>query len=356
MNDPSSKQTESSSDITESVAKADKSKSNSMESKEKHHHSESKCSEARRLPSKLPELPNLVFGNQIGEGHFSQVWRGTYKNQDVAIKVIERGSERAVADEVYILKQLRGLPNIIQIRRVFTSSCENTILVFSYHESIPRQELLGKLNIQSLRTVLQNLLIALQAAHALTIAHRDVKLSNIMIAPDFSICLIDWGCACILSEEERHFTRAGARLCRSPEMLLGYHKYDCRCDIWATGIFLLYLLSCGRIPWGSESSCQTLLDLLPFYGFNTVLELKTKFGDDFRYPQGFDEMIDSITDFTPSKTIPSLFSKNLKRLTHPLLTDLILKMLAFDPDNRPTATQCLEHPFFTIQLDLDQSI
>ena len=307
---------------------------------------EQKVPEERRVPTKLPDLPNLVFGEQIGEGHFSQVWRGTYKNKDVAIKVIERGSNRTVAEEVYILKQLRGLPNIINLRRVFTSSCENVILVFNFCESIPREELLGKLNIYHLRTILQNLLIALQAAHELTIAHRDVKLSNIMIAPDFSICLIDWGCACVLSEEKHHFTRAGSRLCRSPEMLLGYHLYDCKCDIWATGIFLLYLLSCAHIPWGGESSCQTLMNLLPFYGFNAVLELKAKLGDDTRYPQGFDELIDTITEFTPSKTIPSLFSQNLKRLIHPLLTDLLLKMLALDPDNRPTAEECLQHQFF----------
>ena len=30
--------------------------------------------------------------------------------------------------------------------------------------------------------------------------------------------------------------------------------------------------------------------------------------------------------------------------------DLIYKMLAFDPNKRPTANQCLSHPFFTSEI------
>jgi len=33
--------------------------------------------------------------------------------------------------------------------------------------------------------------------------------------------------------------------------------------------------------------------------------------------------------------------------------DLILKMLQWDPQKRPTAQQCLQHPFFTLQVRQD---
>jgi serine/threonine protein kinase len=46
----------------------------------------------------------------------------------VAIKVIERGSERLVAAEIAFLQRLRGLPHIIQLLQVITQ--DHTFLVF----------------------------------------------------------------------------------------------------------------------------------------------------------------------------------------------------------------------------------
>merc|ERR1740120_44447 len=36
---------------------------------------------------------------------------------------------------------------------------------------------------------------------------------------------------------------------------------------------------------------------------------------------------------------------------HPMAADLVMRMLAYSEQHRPTASACLEHPFFTEALD-----
>ncbi len=89
---------------------------------------------------------------------------------------------------------------------------------------------------------------ALAHAHGLRILHRDVKLDNIMLTPDKSVKLLDFGLAKVL-DENPHASQfiVGTPAYMSPEQLAG-KMLDERTDIYSLGI-LMYRLFTGVVPF-----------------------------------------------------------------------------------------------------------
>ena len=57
----------------------------------------------------IPHIPDLECQKLIGSGHFSCVYRGSYKGRSpVSIKIIDSYHEREILKEIYILKKIKG--------------------------------------------------------------------------------------------------------------------------------------------------------------------------------------------------------------------------------------------------------
>jgi len=101
---------------------------------------------------------------------------------------------------------------------------------------------------------------ALHAVHVQEVVHLDVKPANVIIRPDGSAVLVDFGLARhahypdLLAEEFRHPMGSGPYI--SPEQVLGVRQ-DPRSDVFALGA-VLYQLATGEYPHGRPTSVSGL--------------------------------------------------------------------------------------------------
>lgn len=87
----------------------------------------------------------------------------------------------------------------------------------------------------------------LRDAHAAGVVHRDVKPANVMLSPEGTVVLVDFGIA-RLDAGMQTVTVMGTPAYMAPEQLRG-DAVDGRCDLYALGC-LLYELLTGQPPFG----------------------------------------------------------------------------------------------------------
>ena len=292
--------------------------------------------EQRHELKERPNIPELEFIKIVGHGNFSHVYEGKYKNKKVAIKVIERGNEYSINTEIEILQELSNTSHITNLLHVFNDP--QPILVFDYVNSIYINSFFGIIKLNELKYLLKSVLEALNVAHNKGIVHRDVKLQNILVENGFkNIVLIDWGSGAFVSDSLN--SKAGSRSIRPPEMLLGYRGYGTKCDIWAIGILILYFLTNGKIPWKTRSSVTSLLIMSNYFGKSKIIKLAEKYN--LKIPRPLDNQPDE-----PILSIESSFISKNKNIYNNNLFNLMNLCLSIDPNDRPTASMALSHPFF----------
>lgn len=80
----------------------------------------------------------------------------------------------------------------------------------------------------------------------MNILHRDIKCANILVAPDGTLKLCDFGLSRIVSKfsKQKPLTpRVVTRWYRAPELLLGDNYYLYGIDLWSAGCVLAEILS-----------------------------------------------------------------------------------------------------------------
>ena len=112
----------------------------------------------------------------------------------------------------------------------------------------------GRLNEQFVRRVATQLLRALSYAHGRGIIHRDIKPSNILLMPDGTVKVADFGIARIVEEDAAETGEpgeiVGSARYMSPEQLKGEEATP-RSDIYSVGVLLYHCLT-GRPPFSGD--------------------------------------------------------------------------------------------------------
>jgi len=186
-----------------------------------------------------------------------------------------------------------------------------------------------------LRTSLRGPLRQLVEMHAQGAAHRDLKLSNVVIGEDGGGTLIDFShmlrdCTTPHRTATRH---VGTTFFRAPELCLVHdnpHPVDWRAaDVWSFGIMIV-----GAVcPWyyhPTNSDHHALAVHAVQLGLPVPEDVKA-----------------AIKDF-PSPSLPSgrTVLDHIELQVGRDLVGLLRSMLCFDPSRRITARQALDHPFW----------
>lgn len=168
------------------------------------------------------------------------------------------------AHEGRLLRELDH-PNIVKVLDTFTAGTEH-YLVLEYLAGGSLRDILDQrkqLPLDRVIAIALELSDALTRAHHLGIVHRDIKPANILIAPDGTPRLTDFGTAVRVSqldEDSQTGTITGTYAYLSPEACQG-QLVDGRADIWSQGVLLFEMLT-GELPFPGRLPGQVITAIL----------------------------------------------------------------------------------------------
>ena len=145
------------------------------------------------------------------------------------------------------------------------------------------------------------------------IAHRDLKLENILVDDDMNLKVADFGFATFKDIHKLRSYR-GTKTYMAPEIKEG-KQYDGRqVDVFSTGV-ILWIIVKGIFPFQEARK------------------------DDYYYKLILQGQLAQYWKKTSSEALSDEFK------------DLILKMLNYDPSQRPTVAELRGHPWMQVEID-----
>jgi len=215
-------------------------------------------------------FPGIVHIKPIGYGSFSSVYTGEYSptHTQVAIKVISRESLDAPSKVIHFQREIELMRKIdhpfIAQYISFVSDMENYFLLMEFGSDGNLLNMInsnGKMNERDAQKVFCQLTSALRYLHEeMLIAHRDLKMENLLLNPDFNLRLIDFGLSAQASLSENLFsTFCGSLPYIAPE-IVNKNQYTYAVDMWSAGV-LLYTMVVGHLPF-SSSNTHRLMHLI----------------------------------------------------------------------------------------------
>jgi Tol biopolymer transport system component/predicted Ser/Thr protein kinase len=217
----------------------------------------------------------------LGAGGMGEVFRARdlTLRRDVALKVLLPAFAEDAARRTRLAREARLLatlnhPNVAQVYGVEDSPA-GLAIVMEYVEGRTLRDLIrsGSVDQQRVPDLARQIASALDAAHEKGLIHRDLKPANIIVTPDGTAKLLDFGLAKAwmgdtgagASDEATVTSTAigalvGTPAYMSPEQARG-QTLDRRADVWAFGCVLFELLS-GRPAFAGDTISDTVAAVL----------------------------------------------------------------------------------------------
>ena len=269
-----------------------------------------------------------TFKDIIGKGSFGIVRTGYRKKEfsphkiyaikSICKKHLKKRDINNIEKELDILSSLDH-PNISRFYEAFhDENYFNIIMELCRGKSLTKflKDSGGYLDEKSSRIIIMKILHAVNYCHSFGIVHCDLKPDNIIFEIPkeeedleyngnydenyMDLKIVDFGLSSRIKKNQKLSNTVGTPYFIAPEMLNG--GYDERCDIWSIGVILYYMLS-GKFPFKSD---------------------------------------DNIDIFQKIETeTPNFWELNISENSF----DFLRKCLTKNPKLRPSAKECLLHPW-----------
>jgi hypothetical protein len=191
----------------------------------------------------------------------------TALNRSVAIKVLEpalavdpRAVERFKREAVTAANLEH--PSIVRVYDVEQSGHLYYIAMRYVHGTTLRDILRdnGPLPLETIVKIIRPIASALHYAHQHGVIHRDVKPGNILVEPDGTVLLTDFGIARAADNSQSHLTATGHVMGTAdylaPEQISG-RPAETRSDVYSLGVVLYEMLT-GVTPFAGENAASVL--------------------------------------------------------------------------------------------------
>ena len=286
----------------------------------------------------------------LGQGSYGKVYKVDFEDKPgeyYALKKYElsnkkdeeikkkEGFDQSALREITILKEINH-ENIEKIIDMFYSI--NSLFVLKEYGDTVLTRLIYKpypqiLNLTEAdkKNIMLQLLRGLAEIHRNGILHRDLASSNILINKQGILKISDFGLSRFIASPNRPLSRGVITLnYRSPEVLFGAKFYSFPIDIWSAGcIFSEILLE--DFFFKGKSDVDVILKIVNLLGIP----------NESNWPDAKQLPTFKVCKGTPDTSIQKKFSNFSEECR-----DLISKMLVLNPNNRITAEEALNHPYF----------
>jgi len=184
------------------------------------------------------------------------------------IELIDDAARERFLREARVAASLRH-PNIATIYEVGEAAGKPYIAMeYCEGESLSTRILREPFATDEFLSVAEQLASGLAAAHRGNVIHRDIKSANVILEPNGSVKILDFGLAKVIERDmalshnpTMQYTSSGGAFFGtvpyiSPEQALGLPA-DARSDLFSTGT-VLYELASGKLPFEAESPLAVL--------------------------------------------------------------------------------------------------
>ncbi len=196
-----------------------------------------------------------------------------------------------------------------------------------------------KLDHAQKKDLAKQLFEGLDYLHRRGVLHRDIKAANILVSNAGLLKLADFGLARFYAKSSKldYTNRVITIWYRSPELLLGETQYGPAVDIWSAACVLVEIFTKHAIFPGDGGEINQLDKIYNVLGTPTTAE----------WPGIVDMQWFEL--LRPMERKPSTFAEKYKDRVTPEAFELLSAMFLYDPAARPSASDVLEHPYFTTE-------
>lgn len=216
--------------------------------------------------------PGYTMVREIGRGGFGTCWlaRHDLTGAQVAIKEVGHSTahDKALEREINLWKSLDH-PNIIQLYELWRGS-EATYIIQEYAQDgdlfnlVDGKRPKGLPSSQAI-SIFSQICHAVDYLHSRGVAHRDLKLENILVILDIAgrarVKLGDFGCAIQVCGSKLSHEWVGSIEYAAPEILANEPYDPKKADCWSLGV-VLFALTAGYLPFSKlEDDAPGLFDV-----------------------------------------------------------------------------------------------
>ncbi|KAL5716244.1 non-specific serine/threonine protein kinase [Ranunculus cassubicifolius] len=266
---------------------------------------------------------DYICGDLLGKGTYGYVRRCRSRSNGIvyACKSVLKGEfSDSVHQEIDMMRQLSGDSKVVNLISVYEDDKSYHLVMDlcsggDLFKEIEKQG--GKYPEHKAAAVIKELMTLIQYCHQMGVAHRDIKPENVLLTAEGDMVLADFGFAARYSHVRGKllYGDAGTPCYMAPEIVTMGNFYSEKVDVWSAGV-ILHSLLVGELPFDGDT-------------------LEEKFHQIEHAALNFDV--------------------GAWKSVSPLARDLIKKMLVRDPSSRLTADEVLQHPWFSLHAEEEQT-
>ena len=214
--------------------------------------------------NKKDKLEKYNIGKILGKGAYATVRliKDKITNEKYAMKIYDKSKlndslkKKCVYKEIEILKRINH-KNIVKLIEVIYT--KEQILIIQeyikgmslreyYNEEIRYQKGISDHKAKIYKKIFKQIFDAMNYLHSNYMAHRDIKLENILMTKEYEIKIIDFGFGMLNPENKTQHFFCGTPNYIPPEIVDKRGYIGQKADLWSLGV-LVYKIYCADFPF-----------------------------------------------------------------------------------------------------------